>query len=211
VAETPEEFYARARAAADADGRLPLPAQSMWEIFPFEPDSLRVKPLEPPVLPEPPRGGEGGRDCPRCADPDRDVVWSDQRWVLAGWGEPLGLPFGAALLPRAHLDLGDLDDVHAAELGLLAVRIDRAVRGLGGIGRVHVNKWGDGGAHLHVVFLARPAGLLQLRGSNLPLWEEMLPRVPDEVAAAGLRAVARSLAATYGGQAHDRGDPPSSM
>lgn len=203
VPYTPEEFYARCLAHADADGRLPLPAQSMWEIFPFEHETLRVKPLEPPVLPEPPRGGEDGVDCRRCADPERGAVWSDERWVLVGWDEPLGLPFAATLMPRAHYDLGDLDDRYAAELGVLTVRIDRAVRALGpGIGRMHVNKWGDGGAHLHVVYLARPAGLLQLRGSNLALWEEMLPRMDADVAAADLLAVARTLAAEHGGRVH---------
>jgi hypothetical protein len=198
---SPEEFYARAAAHADAGGRLPMPEQSMWEIFPFERAGLRTKPLEPPVLPEPPRNGEGGKPCGACDHLDDRAVWSDERWVLAGAGEPLGVPFGAALMPKAHLDLGDLDDVHAAELGLLTVRVDRAVNALDGIGRVHVNKWGDGGAHLHLMFLARPAGLLQLRGSNLPLWEEMLPRFPEEETAAALRTVARALAAE-GGTAH---------
>jgi diadenosine tetraphosphate (Ap4A) HIT family hydrolase len=198
---TPDEFYARVRAHADPDGRLPLPAQSMWEIFPFEHEALRVKPFEPPVLPEPPRGGEGDKACGRCADPERDVVWSDERWVLAAWGEPVGLPFAATLMPKAHLDLGDLDEAYAAELGVLTVRISNAVEALGNVGRVHVNKWGDGGAHLHVVYLARPAGFLQLRGSNLALWEEMLPRVPDDVLAADLSTVARALA-ERGGRAH---------
>ena len=201
VPYSPDEFFARAMAHADAEGRLPVPAQSMWEIFPFEPDGLRSRVLEPPVVPEPPRGGEGGKECWRCADPERDAVWSDGRWVLASFGEPAGLPFCAALMPRAHLDLGDLDDVHAAEMGVLSVRIDRAVRSLGHVGRVHMNKWGDGGAHLHLMFMARPEGLLQLRGSNLALWEEMLPRIPDDVAAADLAAVARLLAAD-GGRAH---------
>ena len=202
VPYTPEEFYARCVAAADAEGRLPVPAQSMWEIFPFEHETLRVKPLEPPVLPEPPRGGEHGPDdCWRCRDPERGVLWSDERWILAGGGEETGLPFQATLMPKAHLDLGDLDDTHAAELGVLTVRLDRAIRALGGIGRVHVNKWGDGGAHLHLVFLGRPAGLLQLRGSNLALWEEMLPRVPADVMAADLRTVAHALA-EHGGRAH---------
>jgi hypothetical protein len=198
---TPEEFYARAVAHADADGRLPMPEQSMWEIFPFEPEGLRTKPLEPPVLPEPPRNGERGKPCGACAHLTDRAVWSDERWVLTGGGEPLGVPFSAALMPKAHLDLGDLDDVHAAELGLLTVRVDRAVNALDGIGRMHVNKWGDGGAHLHLMFIARPAGLLQLRGSNLPLWEEMLPRFPEEETAAALRAVARALA-EEGGTAH---------
>ncbi len=198
---SPDEFYARCLAHADAEGRLPIPEQSMWEIFPFEFAALRSKPFEPPVLPEPPRGGEGGRDCWRCDNMEKDVVWSDERWVLASWGEPTGLPFVAALMPKAHLDLGDLDGTYAADLGVLTVRIERAVRALGNIGRVHVNKWGDGGAHLHVMFLARPEGQLQLRGSNLALWEEMLPRVPEDVATADLRTVAHALAAD-GGRSH---------
>ena len=199
---TPEDFYARCLEHADDEGRLPMPGQSMWEIFPFEPDSLRTKPIEAPVLPEPPRRGEDASSCGRCAKGDADAVWSDERWVLTGFGEPLGLPVGAILAPRAHLDLGDLDDVHAREMGEITVRLERAIHGLGGIGRVHVNKWGDGGAHLHLVFLARPEGLMQLRGSNLPLWEEMLPRVPAEEAAADLSAVAAELAA-WRGRAHE--------
>ena len=157
MTDTPEQFAARAWAGAGADGRLPLPAQTMWGVFPFEVEGLRAVPLQDPVVPEPPRSGEGKRPCGRCADVERDVVWSDDRWVLTGAG-PRGLPFGALLMPRAHQDLGDLDDRHAADLGQLTVRMDRAVRSMGGIGRVHVNKWGDGGAHLHVFFLARPEG-----------------------------------------------------
>lgn len=197
----PEEFYARALQHADAEGRLPAPGQSSWDIFPFDEDSLVVRPLKPPVLPEPPRGGEGGNPCWRCANPDAGVVWSDERWVFAVGGEPSGLPFVGVLQPKEHLDLGDLDETYAAELGVLTVRIDRAIRALGNIGRVHVNKWGDGGAHLHLMFLARPEGLLQLRGSCVTIWEEMLPRVPDDVVAADAAAVARALA-EHGGRAH---------
>ena len=94
--------------------------------------------LQPPVLPEPPRSVEGDRDCECCADVERDVVWIDDRWVLTGAG-PLGLPFGAMLMPRAHLDLGDLDDEHAADLGRHVLRIERAVNALPHFGRVHVS------------------------------------------------------------------------
>ena len=194
---SPAEFHARASALQS----LPVPEIATWDSFPFETDSLRPKRLDPPVLPEPPRGGEGGKPCRRCADPDRNVAWSDDRWVLVWDDEPTALPFLALLMPKAHVDLGDLDDLHAAELGLLIVRIERAVRGLGGIGRVHVHKWGDGGAHLHVFFLARPEGLLQLRGSSLALWEGMLPPVEPEVLLADLRTVAHALA-EHGGRAH---------
>ena len=198
--ETSQEFYDRAMATADDDGRLPLPAQAMWEIFPFEHEALRVKPLDPPVLPEPPRAGEGGQGCWRCEQSDEGVVWSDERWVLTGFAEPLGLPFAAMLMPRAHLDLGDLDDQHAADLGRMVVLIARAVESLASVGRVHVNKWGDGGAHLHVFLLGRPARLVQLRGSNLALWEEMFPRQPAELAAETLQVAVAALA-EHGGQA----------
>lgn len=75
---TPQEIYERVLARADDDRRLPLPAQSMWEIFPFEPDSLRFK--------------------------------------------------------RDHLDLGDLSDGMAAELGVLSVRVVRSVEALADLG-----------------------------------------------------------------------------
>ena len=190
---TPQQYYGRAVAAADDEGRLPLPAQSMWEIFPFEPDSLRVKPLEPLVLPEPPRRGEAGDPCWRCQHPEQDVAWANERWTLAPLGDSR-LPFAAMLMPRAHLDLGDLDDAMAAELGVLAVRVVRAVESLDAIGRVHLNKFGDGGAHLHVFLFGRPAGLLQLRGSNLALWEEMFPLVPADDIAAVLQVAVAALA-----------------
>jgi len=113
-AVTPEEFYAHVLTKADADGRLPLPAQAGWEIFPFEPGTLIVKPLDPPVLPEPPRNGENGKPCWRCENPDSGVVWSDERWVLTRMSQPPGIPFMAMLMPTAHLDLEDLDERHAA-------------------------------------------------------------------------------------------------
>jgi diadenosine tetraphosphate (Ap4A) HIT family hydrolase len=193
VTPTPQDFHDRAVAAADAERRLPLPEQAVWEIFPFEPGSLTVKPLDPLTLPEPPRAGDGGQDCRRCADPDRDVVWSNDRWVLTS-PAPSRLPFAAMLMPRQHLDLGDLDDAMAAELGVLSVRIVRAVEALDAIGRVHLYKFGDGGAHLHAFLMARPAGMLQLRGSCLTLWEEMLPEIPSEDLADVLKAALDALA-----------------
>ncbi len=189
----PQDFYDRTLAHAGTDRRLPLPEQSMWEIFPFEPDSLRVKPLDDLTLPEPPRRGENGDECWRCSHPDDDVVWANDRWVVTPFAESR-LPFAVMLMPRAHLDLGDLDDAMAAELGVLAARITRAVEALDLVGRVHLYKFGDGGAHLHAFLLGRPAGMLQLRGSCLTLWEEMLPELPAEDAAAVLAVAVAALA-----------------
>jgi hypothetical protein len=98
------------------------------------------------------------------------------------------------LMPRKHLDLGDLDDAMAAELGVLSVRMVRAVEALEAVGRVHLYKFGDGGAHLHAFLLGRPAGMLQLRGSCLTLWEEMLPLQPSEDRAAVLAVAVDALA-----------------
>ena len=41
--------------------------------------------------------------------------------------------------------------------------------------RVQVLRWGDGGEHLHWWLLARPTGILQLRGTFLALWDDILP------------------------------------
>jgi hypothetical protein len=159
------------------DGRLPLPDVASWDIFPFE-GQLLGKPLEDAVFPEPPRHGEAAADCGPCRTGDDDYIWVDERWrlkVVAGQCVPAFI-----LEPRQHADLGDLDDSLAAELGCLVVRVERAVASVPGVGRVHVNRWGDGGAHLHVWFFARPEGLLQLRGSCLPDWLDVLPPLPPE-------------------------------
>ncbi|WP_449352279.1 hypothetical protein [Streptomyces shaanxiensis] len=92
-------------------------------------------------------------------------------------------PVTEALWADAHgrLDaIGTESAEHASELGPLVQRVERAVPGLDGVARVHVSRWGDGAAHLHFRLLARPAGLLQLRGTFLPVWEELLPSLPEE-------------------------------
>lgn len=86
----------------------------------------------------------------------------------------------------------------AAELGVMTVRLERAIRSLDGVGRVHVNRWGDGSAHLHLWFLARPFGRLQLRGTFLSLWDEILPPIPDARWRENLALVAAWLA-EFGG------------
>ena len=191
---TPQDFYAHVRAAADSKGRLPVPEQAMWEIFPFEPASLVAKPLDDVRLPEPPRSGEGGQDCHRCANPGADVVWRSERWVLTPVAGGMNLPFGAMLMPREHHDLSDLPDGHAAEMGVICARIARAVEALDVIGRVHLYKFGDGGAHLHVFVVGLPAGMWQLRGSSLLLWDDMLPAPPDGLAEETLQVAVDALA-----------------
>src|ERR1700722_9961963 len=124
----PEEFYAHAMLATDGDGRLPLARMAGWEVFPFEPDGLRVVPLATPELPEPPRLGESGRACPACST-DRAPVWSDQRWRLSPLGES-GVPLILWVASVGRFDLAVVPDDHAADLDLLTVRIARAIEAL---------------------------------------------------------------------------------
>jgi hypothetical protein len=155
-----------------------LPEFTSWPTFPFEGD-LRVRPLDPPVGQEPPRQGEDPSTCPACQAPDEAYIWVSDRWRVRALDRPTGLPMVLILESRSHLDLGDLPNLLAAELGVMTVRLERAIRSIDGVVRVHVNRWGDGAAHLHLWFLARPFGRLQLRGTFLSLWDDILPPVPE--------------------------------
>lgn len=152
--------------------------------FPFA-EMPPVRDLDEPVAVEPPRSGEHGGDCKLCAG-EIDILWSDEDWLLTLY-EPS--PFrGVVLLgPKLHVEsIAGLPARLAAGLGPMLARVQRAIESLGGIGRVHVNVWGDGGAHLHIWFYPRPHGVLQLRGTFLALWGLVLPDLPDdEVRAAG--------------------------
>jgi hypothetical protein len=112
---------------------------------------------------------------------------------------PTGLPMVLILESRSHLDLGDLPNLLAAELGVMTVRLERAIRSLDGVARVHVNRWGDGSAHLHLWFLARPFGYLQLRGSFLSLWDDILPPIAEDTWRENLAMIAAWLA-EFGGR-----------
>ncbi|MET7403687.1 hypothetical protein ABZS66_60480 [Dactylosporangium sp. NPDC005572] len=199
MALRPDEFYDHALAAADAEGRLPLARMTGWDISPFEPEGLRVAPLRPPVLPEPPRQGEDPADCDSCRRRD-EGIWLDERWRLTRI-EQVGVPLVLMLHPRDHHDLADLPDALAAELGVLTKHIAGHVQALPHIARAHVYRIGDGGAHLHVWFFARPAGQSQLYGSWMVVWDDLLPQYPAEVADADAATVARALAGSYGGRA----------
>lgn len=198
MALRPDEFYAHARTAADRERRLPLARMTGWEISPFEPDGLRVAPLHPPVLPEPARHGEDPSDCNACRSRD-EGIWLDDRWRLTRI-TGVGVPLVLMLHPRDHFDLADLPDELAAELGVLTTHIARHVQALPHIARAHVHRLGDGGAHLHVWFFARPEGQAQLYGSWMVVWDDLLPEYPADVADADAAVVADALVASYGGR-----------
>ena len=98
------------------------------------------------------------------------------------------------LEPRAHYaEPGDLPDELAAELGVLLARIERAVRAIPHVGRVHVCRWGDGGEHLHWWFMARPTRFPQLIGSFAAIWDDILEPLPEDVWHDNIAIVAREL------------------
>lgn len=180
-----------------------LPDFVRWPQFPFEGD-LQVRPFEP-AGEEEPRDGEDPEQCPACNAKDEAYIWVSDRWRVRTSGEPTGLPIVLRLESRSHLDLGDLPNLLAAELGVMTVRLERAVRSLPGVARVHVNRWGDGLAHLHLWFFARPVGQSQLRGSFLSLWNDILPPISEEEWRDNLGLVAAWLA-SFGGRSMV--DPP---
>ena len=151
-------------------------------------EPLTIREPGPRVIPEPPRRGEpGGEPCRVCGN-EYEPLWSNENWTLrSGYGT--SLPASVWLASRVHVDsFSDLPDELAAEFGVVAARIERAILSLGDIGRVHLYRWGDGGAHFHVWFIPRPLGMVEANGMMLPLWEDVLPNVPQqEVEAVGAR------------------------
>jgi hypothetical protein len=202
--ESPEELHARVAAAVGEGGRLPMPPVHEWEIFPWElvDGALQPKVVPPPIEgPEPARRGEGGVDCFNCAgDGDARRVWENERWKLTHPPAPTGLPLVLWLSSKEHLDYADMGDALAAEYGRISVWLCRIMERLPHIGRVHVNRWGDGSEHLHVWFVARPERFPTIKGSLAVEWDEMLPPVPEDIWRADIHEVARKLA-THDGRA----------
>jgi len=202
-----EDYYARVMAAADDEGRLAIPADGIpyWEIFPFEAEGLRLKRIEPLAAAEAPRSGEDPSQC-QCAEPERDdewAVWTDDHWTVRLFEES-GAPLILMLSPRAHYDFTTLPKDRAAEMGQIMVALGAAIEALPSVARVHVSKWGDGGAHAHIFFYARPTQMPQLRGTMLAVWDDFLPRIPGDVRDANSRAVIQDLVRSYGGRAVGR-------
>jgi diadenosine tetraphosphate (Ap4A) HIT family hydrolase len=187
--ETPEELYERTK-----DG-LRMPPVEEWETFPFD-GEMRPRQLQAPAEREVARHGEGGVDCDRCAAADSDYLWANENWRLWAFEKPSGLPLVVILESREHYsEPGDLPDELAADLGLMMAKIERGIRELGNIGRVHVCRWGDGGEHFHVWFMARPARFPQLIGSFAAVWDEILPPTQEDVWRADLERLAAALRA----------------
>jgi len=78
---------------------------------------MRVKRLAAPVEVEPPRSGEDAGECVACNTPDEAYIWVSERWRVRAMDRPSGLPMVLILECRSHLDMGDLPNLLAAELG----------------------------------------------------------------------------------------------
>jgi diadenosine tetraphosphate (Ap4A) HIT family hydrolase len=178
-------MYAR---VADA---LQMPPVDEWDSWPFE-GELRPKKLRPPE-PDPVLPGAGGVDCRACAKPDDEYLWTNDNWRLLAF-EPGGLPVIVLLEPREHYaSPAELPDELARDQGLMLGRVERAVRSVGGIGQVHIGRWGEGASHLHWWFIARPEGFGQLRSSFAEIWNDVLPPTPQEIWDANLAQVVRAM------------------
>jgi diadenosine tetraphosphate (Ap4A) HIT family hydrolase len=161
--------------------------------LPYE-EPLVVRAPGPRVIPEPPRRGEeGGEPCRICSGETTKAVWSDDKWTLH---PPVGgsLPGAVWLASRVHVDsFRDLPPELAADFGRVTARVERAILSLGDIARVHLNRWGDGGAHFHVWLIPRPLGMVEANGMMLPIWEDVLPNVSDEELRAAAEKIARAM------------------
>jgi len=184
--ETPDALWERTH------GDLRTPPVEEWHQWPFT-GHIEPRELLPPVAEEAPRAGAGGVGCWRCEHGLEGALWHDENWLVHPVSAPGGLPCVVLLETRRHLDFPELDDELAAELGPLMLRVERAVRAIDGIARVHIGRWGEGSEHFHLWFLARPAGFPQLASSFAEIWDGVLPPTPDEIWRANLEIVAREL------------------
>ena len=157
-------------------------------------EPLTPRPLADPVIPEPLRRGEpGGDPCGICEGGATSAVWSNEHFTLH---PPVGgsLPGCVWLASREHVDsFKDLSPEAATAFGPTIARIEEAILGLGDVARVHVYRYGDGGAHFHVWLMPRPLGMVQARGAMLPIWEDVLPNVSDDELADAARRIAAAL------------------
>lgn len=161
-------------------------------------ESVELRPLEPMLVPEAPRGGELDRDaCGHCK-PSEHTIWRDDLWHLnAGWTR-MGIPFVGGIAPNHHCRLADASLALMMTLGPLLQRVSAAVKAIPGVARCHFSRWGDGSEHFHLWALARPEGMMQGRGAMLAFWDDVLPAMPDDLLREHLHVVATELAAGGG-------------
>jgi hypothetical protein len=166
--------------------------------------AVTLRPLEPMMVPEKPRGGQLDRtDCAHCRSSGH-TIWRNDLWQVRAGFEPMRIPFIGGIAPREHVLLDDAPVDLLATLGPLLQRVSRAVKSIPGVARTHFSRWGEGSEHFHLWALGRPAGMMQGRGAMLAFWNDVLPAMPAELAAEHLEIVATGLAAEDGEAFPDR-------
>jgi hypothetical protein len=159
---------------------------------------LRMSPLEPMLVPEEPRHGElDPSECGHCRPGGWPWLWKDELWHITASPET-GLPFWGGLAPNEHVLLHELGPDLLATMGSVVQRFAGAVQGLDGVARTHFARWGDGSAHFHLQFYARPLGMMQGRGYMLAVWDDVLPPTDPDLLAENHARVAAAMAAGGG-------------
>ena len=167
-------------------------------------EEVRLRPLEPMLVPEEPRSGQLDRaECGHCR-PSEHTIWRDDLWQVRAGFQPLTIPFVGGIAPREHVLLENAPLDLLTTLGPLIQRMSNAVKAIPGVARTHFARWGDGSEHFHLWALARPAGMMQGRGAMLAFWDDVFPDMPSDLQATHLRIVAEALAST-GGEAFPEG------
>jgi diadenosine tetraphosphate (Ap4A) HIT family hydrolase len=148
----------------------------------------------PRVVPEPRRRGEaGGGECGVCTGFAAAPVWGDEHFTLHP-PRTCSLPGTVWVASREHVDsFVDLSPAALAAFGPLVARLERAVLAEPAVARVHLYRWGDGGAHFHAWLMPRPLGMIEASGMMLPLWEDALPDVTDDECRVAAERVAARL------------------
>ena len=169
---------ARRRRARPATGSQPTKGGPEMSLpYAGAADPARARPAPDPRAAAPRRARRP--PCAICGGEHDDArSGRTSNWTLH---PPVGgsLPGAVWLASREHVDsFADLPRAARRRLRpRRRARVERAILALGDVGRVHLYRWGDGGAHFHVWFLPRPLGMA--RGGR------------DDAAALGGRAAER--------------------
>jgi diadenosine tetraphosphate (Ap4A) HIT family hydrolase len=138
--------------------------------------------------------------CTAEATTDHDyLVWRDDIAMIGVPNDAPAIPLVAFLMPRRHADLADLTPEEAGHLGELLVHVEQAACDVLDVPRLHVIRYGDGQEHLHWWLMGRPTGALQLRGSFLSLWDDLLPQMSRREVRDNLDLVCGRLVELAGG------------
>lgn len=119
--------------------------------------------------------------------PPGGVVWSDERFVVAGFADPSPLRGYVVVQSRRHVrGLYDLDAAEAAALGPLLIRLQRAQKSALGAEHAYAFVLGDRVHHFHAHVVPQfPDTPPHLRGGRLFQYTLADARPVAELAAAG--------------------------